>query len=50
MIIKKESKQKKLLNENYSKKEKSNFIYGEINCLESQKKNKRINRYESKFN
>ena len=42
MIIKKESKQKKLLNENYSKKEKSNFIYGEINCLENQKKIKEL--------
>ena len=42
MISKKELKKKKSLNGNNSKKEKSNFIYGEIQCLENQKKIKEL--------
>ena len=43
MLSKKESKRKKSsTNANYPKKEKSKFIYGEIQCLENQKKIKEL--------
>ena len=43
MISTKESKLKKLsIIENHSKKEKNSFIYGEIQCLENQKKIKEL--------
>ena len=43
MITKKELRHKKSsLNDNYSYKEKSNFIYGEIKCQEIQNKTKEL--------